>query len=88
MACEASCAPGATMNNGKGATLALLVFAYALGIFLAILVFGSQARYDCYTRHGASGIFWCPGAVNEAKLMTLIRKSVIWPYYAYRAVMS
>jgi hypothetical protein len=76
------------MKSGKRATVGLLVFFYALGIFLAILVFGSQARYDCYTRHGASGIFWCPGSVNEVKLMTLMRKSVIWPYYAYRAITS
>jgi glucose uptake protein GlcU len=76
------------MKKGKRATLGLLVFAYAFGIVLAVMVFGSQARYDCYTRNGISGIFWCPGSVNEVALMLLIRKSVIWPYYAYRAVRS
>jgi hypothetical protein len=75
------------MKN-KRATLALLVFAYAFGIVLAVMVFGSQTRYDCYARRGISGIFWCPESVNEVAFMTLIRKSVIWPYYAYRAVTS
>jgi len=76
------------MKNGKRANLALLVFVYAFGIVLAVMVFGSQTRYDCYDRRGISGIFWCPESVDEVAFMMLLRKSVIWPYYAYRALRS
>ena len=74
------------MKKGKRPTFGLLVLIYALGIAVAIAVFGSKARYDCYARRGVTGVFWCPESAKQGPL--LIRKSVIWPYYAYRAVTS
>lgn len=74
------------MKKGKRATLVLLVVAYALGIAVAVTVLASKTRYDCYNRRGVTGIFWCPESAKQGAL--LIRKSVFWPYYAYRAVRS
>ena len=74
------------MKKKKRATLGRLALGYVVGVAVAIVVFGSEARYQCYARRGLSGILWCPESANAGPL--LIRKSVIWPYYAYRAITS
>lgn len=74
------------MKKKKRATLGLVALGYVVGVATAIVVFGSEARYECYTRRGLSGILWCPESANAGP--SLIRKSVIWPYYAYRAITS
>ncbi len=74
------------MKKGKRATVGLLALGYAVSTALAIVVFATETRYHCYARRGVSGIFWCPESASDGPV--LIRKSVIWPYYAYRAITS
>ena len=68
----------------KWATCGLLALGYGLGIVVAILLFSSDTRYECYDRHGATGILWCPESGRDGP--ALLRKSAIWPYYVYRAI--
>lgn len=74
------------MKKGKRATLWLLALGYAVSAAVAVVVFASETRYECYSRRGASGVFWCPESATRGPV--LIRKSLIWPYYAYRAMTS
>lgn len=74
------------MKKKQRATFGLIALGYVVGVAAAIVVFGSEARYECYARRGVSGIVWCPESASAGPL--LIRKSVIWPYYAYRAIIS
>lgn len=74
------------MKKKQRAAFGLIALGYVVGVAVAIVVFGSEARYECYARRGVSGIVWCPESASAGPL--LIRKSVIWPYYAYRAIIS
>ena len=73
------------MKKRKRAAIGLLVLVYAVGVAVAITVFGSEARYDCYNRRGLSGVLWCPESARQSE--SLFRRSVLWPYYAWRAVL-
>ena len=74
------------MKKKKRATLGLLALGYVVGVAVAIMVFGTEARYECYARRGLSGVWWCPESASAGPV--LLRKSVIWPYYAYSAITS
>ena len=73
--------PGGTMKSATRISLAAAAFIYAAGTALAMGVLVTQSRYDCYTKRGAIGLFWCPDVVGKLRWRELASQAAAWPYY-------
>jgi hypothetical protein len=69
------------MKSTTRMTLAAFAFVYAAGTALAMGVLVTQSRYECYTKRGYIGLFWCPDVVGKLRWRELASQAAAWPYY-------
>jgi hypothetical protein len=69
------------MKSATRITLAAAAFVYATGAALAMGVLVTQSRYECYTKRGYIGLFWCPDVVGKLRWGALASQAAAWPYY-------
>ncbi len=74
---------GGKMKSATRITLAAAAFVYATGAALAMGVLLTQSRYDCYTKRGYIGLFWCPDVVGKLPWSELTSQATAWPYYLF-----